>query len=79
MSSSSQRDPRRDPKPGDILSFPCGRLRGRHAVREIRDGVVHYWDQGLKEESGLMDHVPLERWRKWYVGMPGIKVIRHAG
>lgn len=64
-----KRSPRKDPVAGDIIQNPYG----RHAVLSVVDGIVHYMDEGLK------DYVPLEKWRKWYVGDKRSKVVRTAG
>lgn len=66
----SGRNPRKDPAPGDVLEFRIGAgpYWGKHVVREIKGGEVIYWDEGI------LDHVPLARWRSWYVGRRNIRV-----
>ena len=64
-----KRDPRKDPAPGDVIEHAHG---GMHKVRSVEDGVVYYLD------DGLTDCVPIERWRKWYVGRRDCKVITAA-
>lgn len=64
-----KRNPREDPIAGDIIENPYG----RHTVLCVIDGIVHYNDEGLK------DHVPIEKWRAWYIGDKKSKVVRAAG
>jgi len=64
-----KRNPRKDPIQGDVIKNPYG----QHTVIGVKDGVVHYWDSGIK------DYVSLDTWRKWYVGDKKSKVIRAVG
>ena len=66
----SARNPRKDPLSGDVIEYRIGNSSywGRHTVYSVIDGIVRYWDEGL------LDHVPLEKWRKWYVGRRNVRV-----
>lgn len=61
-----KRSPRKDPLAGDVIRNPYG----THSVIRVVDRVVQYMD------DGVADHVPIERWRKWYVGDKKSKVLR---
>lgn len=67
-SPEGARDPRRDPQPGDVIEHRVGRFWNSHRVHEVAGGEVRYWDEGL------LDHVPLKRWREWYDDKPGLRV-----
>lgn len=66
----SARNPRKDPLPGDMLEYKIGtsNLWGNFRVHKIEGGEVYYWD------DGLLDHVPVERWRQWFVGARNVRV-----
>jgi hypothetical protein len=65
------RNPRNEPAAGDVIEFqisPSSRLWGHFRVTEVKDAMVFYWDEGL------IDHVPIDRWRQWFVNRRNVRV-----
>lgn len=56
----SERDPRVDPKPGDVVIFGPQWQRERYEVM-VRDAGVKY----LMGDSRLGHHCSLRDWRQW--------------
>lgn len=64
-----KRNPRKDPAPGDVIEYQCGDLRNTHTVKKVENSTVYYVDEGLR------DYVSIEKWRSWYVGRRGVKIL----
>jgi hypothetical protein len=65
------RDPRKNPAVGDVIEFrvtPASKHVGRFNVKAVTGDEVFYWDEGL------IDHVSIWKWRKWFVNKPDVRV-----
>lgn len=65
----AKRNPRMNPARGDRIEYVISNgMTNTFRVECVEEGIVYYWDEGI------IDHVPTERWRKWFVGKRGVTV-----
>jgi hypothetical protein len=65
----AKRNPRMNPTRGDRIEYVISNgMTNTFRVERVEAGIVYYWDERI------LDRVPIERWRKWFVGKRGVNV-----